>query len=254
MLATDESIDVAAAADRLAVSASTIRRDLDRLADQQLLSRTHGGAVPNRGGYDGPVSSRSRRSGAEALIAERAVSAVEPASSVALNGGAITLEIARRLGRDPATYRGTTVVTNAVSIAVELMVRSELKLVVSGGVTRPPGDRLVGPLARQSLGQLSPDLCLLEVTGVDVQAGVTCGDEEEASVNQVLTQRAKETRALVPGSAVGEAAFARICSIVELSAIITDESASAEAVATLRAAGIEVIIVGNTVDPGEIRA
>ena len=52
--------------------------------------------------------------------------------------------------------------TNAVSIAAELTVRPHLKLVVCGGVTRPPGDRLVGPLARQSLGQLTPDLCLLE--------------------------------------------------------------------------------------------
>ena len=89
MLAADASVDVAIAADQLGVSSSTIRRDLDQLAVQQLLSRTHGGAVPNRGGYDGSASSRSRRSAAVVRIAERAVSAIDPATSVALNGGAI---------------------------------------------------------------------------------------------------------------------------------------------------------------------
>ncbi len=258
MLAADASIDVAAAADRLGVSASTVRRDLDQLAAEQLLSRTHGGATPNRHGYHGPVSSRSKRSEAQARIAERAAAAVEPATSVALSGGAITLEIARRLGRNPSTGGETTVVTNAVSIAAELTVRPYVKLVVSGGVTRPPGDRLVGPLARQTLGALSPDLCLVEVAGVDVHAGATCRDEEEASVNQVLVQRAQQTIAVVDGSGVGEVAFAHICPISELTALITDDSAATGAVATLRAAGIEVIvvrnIVGNTVDPGEIRA
>ena len=250
MLAADASIDVAIAADQLGVSSSTIRRDLDQLAVRQLLSRTHGGAVPNRGGYDGSASSRSRRSAAVVRIAERAVSAIDPATSVALNGGGITLEIARWLGRDPARFDGTTVVTNSVSIAAELTVRPYLKLVVSGGVTRPPGDRLIGPLARQSLNALSPDLCLLDVGGADVRTGVSCGDEEEASVAQVLVQRAKKTIAVVPGTALGEVAFARICSISEITAIITDDSAASGAVATLRAARIEVIIVGNTVDQG----
>ena len=73
-------------------------------------------------------------------------------------------------------------------------------------------------------------------------------------MNQVLIQRAKKTTLLAQGSALGEVAFARICSIAETSAIITDESAPAEAVAALRAAGIEVIVVGNTVDQGGIRA
>ena len=91
-----------------------------------------------------------------------------------------------------------------------------------------------------------------------MHAGATCRDEEEASVNQVLVQRAQQTIAVVDGSGVGEVAFARICPISELTALITDDSAATGAVATLRAAGIEVIvvrnIVGNTVDPGEIRA
>ncbi len=67
---------------------------------------------------------------------------------------------------------------------------------------------------------------------------------------QVLVQRAKKTIAVVPGTALGEVAFARICSISEITAIITDDSAASGAVATLRAARIEVIIVGNTVDQG----
>ena len=84
-------------------------------------------------------------------------------------------------------------VTNAVNIATELTVRPFIKIVVSGGVARPQTYELVGPIASETLGRLTPDLCFLGATGVDVTAGVTSDDEGEAAVNRVMVQQAKRT-------------------------------------------------------------
>ena len=44
-LAADGTVDVTALVERLGVSAATVRRDLQLLEQQRMLSRTHGGAV-----------------------------------------------------------------------------------------------------------------------------------------------------------------------------------------------------------------
>ena len=44
-LAADGTVDVTALVERLGVSAATVRRDLQLLEEQRMLSRTHGGAV-----------------------------------------------------------------------------------------------------------------------------------------------------------------------------------------------------------------
>jgi DeoR family transcriptional regulator of aga operon len=78
-LVTDGRIDVEEAATRHQVSAATIRRDLDHLADQQLLNRTHGGAVPNTTSYDLPLRYKSaKQGGAKRRIAQRAVDMLWP--------------------------------------------------------------------------------------------------------------------------------------------------------------------------------
>ena len=81
-------IDVEASAAHFDVSAATIRRDLDHLADQQLLTRTHGGAVPNSTSYDLPLRYKSIvRSDAKTRIATAAVGMLWPGCTVSLNGG-----------------------------------------------------------------------------------------------------------------------------------------------------------------------
>ena len=58
-------------------------------------------------------------------------------------------------------------VTNAINIATELTVRPFIKLVVCGGVARPQSYELVGPMASDTLRQLTPDLCFLGASGLD---------------------------------------------------------------------------------------
>lgn len=53
-------LEVEPAAEALGVSAATVRRDLDQLAEQQLLVRTRGGAVPHGVSYELPCATGPR--------------------------------------------------------------------------------------------------------------------------------------------------------------------------------------------------
>ena len=59
-LAADGTVDVTALVERLGVSAATVRRDLQLLEEQRMLSRTHGGAVAHDVLYELPCGTRPR--------------------------------------------------------------------------------------------------------------------------------------------------------------------------------------------------
>ncbi len=236
-------LDVEEASSHFAVSPATIRRDLDHLADQQLLSRTHGGAVPNTTSYDLPLRYKSStRTEAKSRIARQAVAMLWPGATVALNGGTTTVEVARAIPAEERLHLGVTVVTNALNIATELTVRPFIKIVVCGGVARPQSYELVGALASETLSQLTPDICFLGAIGLDPDAGVTTYDEDEAAINRVMVTQSKRTVVVADSSKLGTVGFCRICHVKEVDAVLTDTDADPRLLGELRDTGVEVLL------------
>jgi DeoR family transcriptional regulator of aga operon len=234
------SVGVGELAAELGVSSATIRRDLRLLEEQQLLERTHGGAVGQGVLYELPLRYRSGRFSEEKRrIAREAASRVAEGSAIGLTGGTTTTEIARALVRVPRL----TVVTNSLSIASELAVRPNLKLVVTGGVARPESYELVGPLAEASLAGLNLDRVMIGVDGLTAAAGLTTHHEVEAHANLALIGRAQMVTVVCDSSKLGAVAFARICDLTEVDEVITDTAASPAAVRELTDAGVTVTTV-----------
>ncbi|WP_279582590.1 DeoR/GlpR family DNA-binding transcription regulator, partial [Fodinicola feengrottensis] len=198
MLGQREQLVVEDVAEELDVSASTIRRDLDYLAEQQLLTRTRGGAVANDLAYDLPLRYKTARNAPEKQrISAAAAALAEPGMSVGLNGGTTTASIARALALAMRADLGTrgeapglTVVTNALNIAHELAVRPNIKIVVTGGVARPQSFELSGPLATWVLNELTLDVLFLGVDAFDPDSGAFAHHEGEASINRLMVDRA----------------------------------------------------------------
>ncbi len=234
------SVGVGELAADLGVSPATIRRDLRLLEDQQLLARTHGGAVGQGVLYELPLRYRGARFGEEKRrIAREAATRVGEGTAVGLTGGTTTTEIARALVGMPRL----TVVTNSLSIASELAVRPNLKLVVTGGVARAESYELVGPLAEASLAGLNLDRVMIGVDGISARAGLTTHHEVEAHTNLALIDRASTVTVVCDSSKLGEVAFARICELERVDEVITDTGASPAAVHELTDAGVTVTTV-----------
>src|SRR5438552_12836627 len=142
------TVVVADLSGELAVSAATVRRDLQLLEDQRLLVRPHGGAMAQGVLYELPLRYKSARNEQEKRrIAGAAAERVAEGAVIGLTGGTTTTEVARRL----VERERLTVVTNALNIASELAVRPNLKLVVTGGFARSESYELVGPPAEAPL-------------------------------------------------------------------------------------------------------
>ena len=239
-LSESGGVGVSDLARQLAASPATVRRDLRLLEKQRLLSRTHGGAVAQGVLYELPLRYRGARYGEEKRrIASAAAERVEEGMVVGLTGGTTTTEVARELGE----MTRLTIVTNSLSIAAELAVRPNLKLVLTGGVARPESYELIGPLAEATLAGLNLDLAIVGVDGISASAGLTTHHEAEASTNRTLIARAARTLVVADSSKVGRAAFARIVDAQRAEELITDAGADGDELARLAELGVGVATV-----------
>jgi DeoR family transcriptional regulator of aga operon len=247
LLASDGHVSVEEAAVRLDVSPATVRRDLDSLAAQQLLTRTHGGAVSNSTAYDLPLRYKTARNAEEKVRIARAAAELVPIGSVVgLNGGTTTTEVARALATradlqsDDDAAR-ITVVTNALNIANELTVRSRVKIVVLGGVPRAQSYELIGPLSIPVLNQLTLDVAVIGVDAFDATMGASAHNEAEAEVNARIARQAKRVVVVADSTKLHRSAFAQILPVAEVDVLITDSAADPAVIRDLTAAGVEVI-------------
>ncbi|GAA3636123.1 DeoR/GlpR family DNA-binding transcription regulator [Kineosporia mesophila] len=239
-------VDAVAVARQLDVSASTIRRDLNYLHDQQLVTRTRGGAVATTISYDLPIRYRSAgRRGDKARIGEAAARLVGVHDIVGLNGGSTTTEVARALAAREWPDQRTaplTIVTNAINIAGELTVRRHVKLVMTGGVARAQAFELTGPLASGTLAQITLDWAIIGVNALDPAAGARASDEDEAQVNRLMVERAGSVAVVADSSKLRARAFAHICPVQDIDVVVTDVSADPGTVRQLRAQGVQVML------------
>ena len=240
-------LEVEEAAAGLGVSAATIRRDFDQLADQQMLVRTRGGAVVHGVSYELPLRYKTARRASEKQRIARAVAdLVAPGEAVGLTGGTTTTEVARALAvRGDLTVGSPalTIVTNALNIANELAVRPQFKIVLTGGVARPQSYELVGPLADGVLSQITIDMAVLGVVALDVAHGAAANDEAEAAINRLLCERAGRVVVAADSSKLGRRAFARICAVEAVDTLVTDTAADQETLGRFEEAGLRVITV-----------
>ena len=135
---------------RLGVSAATARRDLDHLADQQLVSRTRGGAIANPTSTEPPLRYRtSKMADEKTRIAKARPLWCTLATPSVSTGGTATDRGAREIALLPALTDPevpVTLVTNAVNIANEMAVRQCVRVVVTGGIARARSLRAHRPL------------------------------------------------------------------------------------------------------------
>ncbi|NNH74826.1 DeoR/GlpR transcriptional regulator [Nocardia uniformis] len=246
LLSDTGRLSVEEASERLGVSAATVRRDFTALAEQQLATRTHGGIVATSVAYDLPARYRHGDE-AKARIAEHAAGLLPPTAVVGLNGGTTTSAVARALaGRSDLSATEDdqlTIVTNALNIATEMVLRPHLRTICLGGIARRESYELHGPLTERALAELRLDAAVLGVNGISANGGAQCRHLDEAGVSAAMVRQSAEVIVVTPSDKLLRTALARICAIEQVHVLVTDTDADAGVVADIRAAGVRVDLV-----------
>jgi len=214
----------------LNVSEATIRRDLQELENSGLLQRTHGGAVAPQLGAE--LSFHDREVcflDEKRQIALMAANLVKDGETILLDAGTTTREIARAL-----CGKRLTVATNNIDVATIFADEENIEVLVLGGILRKSINSLVGPLTNSMLKLFCFDKVFLAANAVDCTFGATTPTLVEAETKKAMLQAAKATILVVDHSKFEQKAFAKICSLDELSMLITDSGIDQDTLTSLR--------------------
>ena len=219
----------------MGVSEDTIRRDLRELAQEGLLQRVHGGALPASPAIADFARRELLHHDGKIAIGAAAAAMIQPGQMILLDGGTTAREVARHISLDLRA----TVATHSPTIAMELIHHASLEVILIGGRLFKHSVS-VGAAAIESIGQMHADIFFMGVTGVHIRTGLTTGDYEEAAVKRALSRAAAETMVLASAEKLNAASPYKIADLKEISGLITEKTADDALVEQLQASGIAV--------------
>jgi DeoR family transcriptional regulator of aga operon len=227
-------------ATELDVSGMTVRRDLQLLAEQGQVIRTHGGAtLGERISFEFAFLKRTRENReAKEAIAIAALELIRGCRSVMLDASTTTLAIARRL----RGMNGLTVVTTSLPAAAELQYDQGIDVLLPGGYVRPASPDLTGSLAEANLEGLRADIAFLGADGIDAEGNVYAHPPDTTLVLLKMASSADRVYVVADHTKLGHSALRRFGRLPEWAGLITDAGADRDLLQQMREAGVNVVV------------
>lgn len=222
LIKEDGSAKVVNLARLFKVTEPTIRQDLEKLEEDGLVTREHGGAFLKNVSSNVPSVSLSHRENLDKkeAIALKCLEFIEPGDTIILDSGSTTTEIAKKL----KGFRGLTVITNALNIALMIGAEPGIEVIVTGGEFKPPTLSLTGQKAADFFAGINAQKLFLATAGISLRAGLTYPSISDIVVKKAMIEAAEVTYLVADSTKIGKTAFASLGALSLINYIITDES------------------------------
>ncbi len=218
------SITVSELSQLCLVGEETIRRDLNKMASEDLIEKIYGGATIKETMHRViPVSVRKSINVEEKKrIARCCSSMIEEGDTIFLDGSTTALEIANELKNIPYLI----VITNAAEVACRLTDNPGHKVICTGGTMRLRTSTFVGHSSVTVVGQYYADKAFIGCDGLDMITGITDANEQEADVRKAMLRQSKIGILVSDNSKFDKTSFASIGDFNKIQMLVTDTSLS----------------------------
>ncbi|MBU3184733.1 DeoR/GlpR family DNA-binding transcription regulator [Clostridium estertheticum] len=236
---SEKKLYVSKLSERFDVTEETIRRDLEKLEQQGLVTRSYGGAILNSQitNEDIPFYKRSKTEMEEKIyIASKAVEFIKEDSTIMADCSSTVLEVLKLI-RDRSDV---TVITNSVEVLSELN-QSELNIISTGGGIKQRSLSLQGPITHCTIRKYSVDLAFVSCKGMDIKKGILDSNEEEAEIKNTMIKQASKVILLIDHSKYDKTSFVKLFDYENIDYIITDKAPREEWLKLLHSNNIEII-------------
>ncbi len=200
-------------------SPATIRRDLIKLDQEGVISRTHGGVTLNRFIPSQPTTHEKmqRNIVEKRAIARAAAGLVKAGDTIVLDAGTTMMELARQL-----THLTLRVITSDLRIALFLSEFKQIEVTIIGGRIDESSQSCIGEHGRKLLQNIWPDIAFLSCNGWDIEKGITAPTEEKAGLKRDLIANARRRVLLADSSKYGAWSLFNVAHLNSLTDIVTD--------------------------------
>jgi DeoR family transcriptional regulator, fructose operon transcriptional repressor len=213
----------------------TIRRDLIQLASDNLLYRTHGGAMP-LSSINSPINflqKSAQNASQKDYICRLAAQEIQDGDIIFMDCGSTVFRLCQFIKN-----KRIKVVTNSLPVVYELM-NSEVSVNLIGGEVDSDRQAVHGIIAIEHIKRYSVNKAFLGIDGISIARGLTALSEKEAQITLTMMQQAQNTYILCDSSKINQDKYLQFADILSVTNIITD--AEDELINIFRAIGIRVL-------------
>jgi len=236
---SEKKLYVSKLSEKFDVTEETIRRDLEKLEQQGLVTRSYGGAILNTQitNEDIPFYKRSKTNMEEKIyIASKAIEFIKEDSTIMADCSSTVIEVLKLI-RDRSDV---TVITNSVEVLSELN-QSELNIISTGGSIKQRSLSLQGPITQNTIRKYSVDLAFVSCKGMDIKKGILDSNEEESEIKRTMINQASKVVLLIDHNKYDKTSFVKLFDYEDIDYIITDKAPREEWLKLLHSYNIEII-------------
>lgn len=217
---TYQEASVQELATHLNVSLETIRRDLNKMAKEDLLYRTHGGAVSHKNRDIGRSFDVRRRmnSNVKKSIAENALEHFFVGAVIGLDASSSSWNFAQLLPDLPCT-----VVTSSMHNIRALANKTSIEIIATGGVYSAKYDAFYGSLSGHILSRLNIDIAICSCTGI-ADGIVWESNEMNAIAKRKMLAASKKVFLLADHSKFERKDLIQLCDLSTIHHLFTNRS------------------------------
>lgn len=234
----NQSAKIEELARELDVSKDTVRRDLMRLESENIIKRTHGGAVLNDNRAAAVIYNERKNQHQESkrAIGKYAAKLIKKDSSVILDASTTVEEVIPFL-----VDKHIFAITNSLATATELTKLDDCHISILPGTLDHEHLYVTGTDTAQRLNHYNVDYLLLGVNAIN-EAGVYTASEKEGSVKVRMLANARKKIAMADCSKFDTTGLFRICTLEELDFLVTDALPQGGLLKALKKANVEIIV------------
>jgi DeoR family transcriptional regulator, fructose operon transcriptional repressor len=224
------------------VSDTTIRRDLDELASDNLILRTHGGAlISNKYFPSTEVGLEDRKIinlPEKKNIAMKAKEFINNGDLIIIGGGTTCLELTKILD----DFKNLKILTNSLETAYEISTNTAIELTVIGGKLNRVSSILTGIDTINYLDKINVDKLFFSVSGIDLQKGLTNPISIDAEIISKMIDCSETNYLLADSNKFGKSFFKVVKTANKIDKLITDNKINIETSTGFEKLGIDLII------------
>ena len=204
---------------QLGVTVQTIRRDVNFLAEEGLVTRHHGGAglvssVENIAYTERQVLNLPEKTAIAAIVAAE----IPNRSSLFINIGTTTEAVARAL----TGHEDLRVITNNLNVAALLARETRFQVIITGGTVRSHDGGITGQSVCDMLGEFRADYGIIGISGIDEDGSLLDFDYDEVRAARAIMRNSRQVYLVVTHAKFGRRPLVRLGHLSEISAMFTD--------------------------------
>lgn len=230
ILRQDSKVYVSQLAKTFNITEETVRRDLEKLEQKNLLRRSYGGAMLYESTNEDLSFKRrsSINSESKQAIAATAFSLINDGNTIMVDSSTTCQHLLQKL----KIHKHITVITNSILLMNDF-IDSNFTLICTGGTLRTNSGSLVGAQACRTIKNYCVDFALISCKGLDLTHGIMESNDSESNIKQLMIKQARHTILLADHTKFDKTTFSYCCDFKHISHLVTDIAPSVEWIKTL---------------------